>query len=242
MPTINCTSCVYPRVMTKAGLDRHSRQRYRCPMCGTRKEPPQLRVARPGGVYKPLEFSTASELFLQGFGCRKVIEVTGLSSQTVKKYRRIVLQGKTILCACGRTAGHQGWCDWRVSQSPARQAYYAKCAAQSAISLAQVRPRVDPILTTWPFVRSFDNDDYALLKAVNEIVPRSIPEHVRADVCQDILMDIVSGELSLEFLPHRMREYTRKAYGFMPSKFGPKSLDSFIFGDEGRTLADVLEG
>lgn len=170
------------------------------------------------------------------------MQAVGISSQTARKYRRIALQDKRVLCACGRVSGHQGWCEWRVSLSPARQAYYAKCAAQSAIRLAQVRPRLEPVLTTWPFVRSFDNDDYALLKAVNELVPRSIPEHVRADVCQDILMDIVSGEIALEAVPRRIKEYAKKAYSFMPSKFGPKSLDSFIFGDEGRTLADVLEG
>lgn len=241
MPAINCTSCIYPRQMVKADLDRHGRQRYRCPMCGTRREPPELQI-QPRGIYKPERFEAATELLKQGYGIRATARTLRCSQQTIRKYKKIALPATVILCPCGKPAGHNGWCQWRVSLSPARQQYYAKCAAQSAISLARVRPRLEPALTTWPFVRSFDNDDYALLKAVNDLVPRSIPEHVRADVCQDILMDIVSGTISLEFVPLRLKKYTRNAYGFAPSKFGPKSLDSFIFGSEGRTLADVLEG
>lgn len=229
--------------MRKYGLDRHARQRYGCNVCHFRVVAScQLTIADTLTVYKPEKLYAAQRFFQEGHSIRFTAQAVGISKRTAETYRKLLFPSTIILCSCGKPAGHKGWCAWRIALSPARQEWYARCAAQSALRLASVRPRLEPILTTWPFVRSFDNDDYALLKAVNEIVPRSIPEHVRADVCQDILMDIVSGKLALETVPHRMKEYTRKAYGFMPSKFGPKSLDSFIFGDKGRTLADVLEG
>jgi hypothetical protein len=80
---------------------------------------------------------------------------------------------------------------------------------------------------------------YCLGRAVDTIVPQSVPAQIREDVCQDILADVLGGK-PLESV--RLSEYVKKAYSFGPSKFGPKSLDSFIFGEPGRTYVDMLEG
>jgi len=43
-------------------------------------------------------------------------------------------------------------------------------------------------------------DEHADLLAVNAIVPRSIPDHMRADMCQEIMVAILEGRTTLEML------------------------------------------
>lgn len=233
--------------LKRFGRTGNGTQRYRCTQCNASFSRAPLVVMiydTPDGkaIRKPEKLEASKSLFLQGYSTRSVGEIIGLSKTSINRYRKFILGDKVIYCPCGAPSGHPYWCDFRVARSPARQAYYAKCAALSAIRLAQVRPRQLPMLTTWPYVRSFDNDDHALLKYVNDLVPRNLPEHVRSDVCQDVLVDIVSGELTRDGVKSRLPEYVRRAYKFMPSKFGPLSLDGFIYGDEGVTLGERLIG
>lgn len=48
-----------------------------------------------------------------------------VSKTTVARYKKIILDWATedILCACGRIAGHRGWCTVRLQNSVARQEF-----------------------------------------------------------------------------------------------------------------------
>lgn len=128
-----------------------------------------------------------------------------------------------------------------ISPLPARQEYLAKCAALSSERrAARVRALEEPLLV-WPYLRSFDNEDYRLMERVNLLVPRTFPESVRADMCQELLVDIISGDLEIDNAQSRIAEYARRAFKFEPSKFGPLSLDALMFGDGDRTLLDTLK-
>lgn len=241
-----CITCQKP--MRKFGFTAGQRiPRWRCRECKVTIQvfwsPRRLSGFDDGKQVRKLElFTKAARLYQDGSSLRGVIAELGLSFHTACRYRKLALANHVVLCACGKSAGHKEWCEWRINKSPARQSYLVRCASMSAASLARIRPTQPPMLTTWPYVRSFDNDDYALMKYVNEIVPRALPEHVRADVCQDILVDVVSGEISADQLKNKMKEYVRRAYKFMPSKFGAVSLDAFIYGEEGATFGERLIG
>lgn len=177
-------------------------------------------------------------LYRGGFSTRAVASTVGVAALTARRYKP-----DGIICPCGKIAGHYEWCEWRIGLSPNRQSYLEQCRRKSERRLATVRLRRDDVpLTTWPYVRSFDNDDYALLKRVNDAVPRYLSEHVRADVCQEIIIDVISGDLVVEQIPSRLKEYLRRAYEFIPSKFGPLSLDAPLFDSDGYSLKDTLIG
>src|SRR6266576_1347643 len=219
-------------------------QRWRCRVClETFSAGAVFRV--PGmikDVRKPEAFEKAKALFLTGYSGRQVAAMIGINYHTSHKYQKLVERSQPLFCACGESYKHKGLCAWRISLSPARQSWLARCNVQStATRLARVESR-QPILTRWPFVRSFDGDDYALMKRVNELVPRTMLEEVRQDVCPDILLDVISGKLFAEEIAGRVPEYIKRAYKFIPSKFGPTSLDDMIYSEGRETYADRLIG
>src|SRR5689334_10701881 len=57
------------------------------------------------------------------------------------------------------------------------------------------RPREKRILLNYPFIIQVDKDKDADLMAVNSLVPKSIPDHMRGDICQDILLAVYEGKV-----------------------------------------------
>lgn len=178
-----------------------------------------------------------TRLYREGLSVRVVAAMAGVAKHTANRYRP-----DGLVCPCGKRSGHPEWCNWRIARSPNRQSYLAQCATKSVARLATVRARRELPLTTWPYVRNFDNDDYALLKLVNETVPRSISESVRADVCQEIITDVLSGDLAIDMIKGSVNNYLRRAYALLPSRFGPLSLDAAFVGRDGLRLIDTLVG
>ncbi len=88
--------------------------------------------------------------------------------------------------------------------------------------------------------RKKDGEDLVL--AVNNVVPAAWPEWLRADVCQDLVVAILSGELKQDELhPENVQEFSRAVFKMHPIKYGPLSLDAVLAADDGRTLADVMK-
>jgi hypothetical protein len=54
-------------------------------------------------------------------------------------------------------------------------------------------------LLAYPYIAKA-RDDHSDLLAVNAIIPRGIPENMRADMCQEILLTILEGRTTLEAL------------------------------------------
>lgn len=62
------------------------------------------------------------------------------------------------------------------------------------------QPR-DAILA-YPFIKK-PRDEHADLLAVNALIPKSIPDHMRADMCQEIMLAIYEGRVTLADLKAR---------------------------------------
>jgi hypothetical protein len=100
--------------------------------------------------------------------------------------------------------------------------------------------RVVPLSEFWPYIGSNANDDHDLLIAVDRVIPRHVPEQMRADICQDVLVSILTGDITLDNLRDGWSSYMRKAYKTSPSKYGHLSLDAPIFSDSTLTLAETI--
>jgi hypothetical protein len=134
-------------------------------------------------------------------------------------------------------------CPNRQATAPWRENRAKKMPGRSPGTAAPKKPRaIAPARLFYPFViHKPRNDDgtFDLMVAVNNAVPKGLPDHIRADICQDLIVAILSGEMDKSELQGEVKGYTRKVLQMHPLKYGDLSLDAPI-GDTGMTLMDVL--
>lgn len=66
----------------------------------------------------------ARQIFMTGESISTVIENVGISKETARTLRiRLLNEVGIIYCACGKNAGHKGWCGPRIAKSPSRIAW-----------------------------------------------------------------------------------------------------------------------
>lgn len=104
------------------------------------------------------------------------------------------------------------------------------------------RPTVAPVTEYYPFIVGTPTSDHDLILAVDALVPKGIPSDARADICQDMLVSILTGEITLANLQDTTPRFVKRIYQDMPSKYGHLSLDApLIYGDgKSRTLAETI--
>lgn len=103
----------------------------------------------------------------------------------------------------------------------------------------KLRQRLAPLATCYPYIR--EGEEIELLLLVNEAVPKTIPHEVRADVCQELLLSILTGELTRETFIDHIGAYTREAYKQLGDKYKEISLDAPLYRDgQTYTLLDTL--
>lgn len=93
----------------------------------------------------------------------------------------------------------------------------------------------------YPFlIHDGGRPEHDLLKRVNAAVSRSFPPHMRADICQDIIVGILSGEFDAQDLALPAKEMTKRMFKMFPTKWGDLSLDAVIPGTVNLKLIDTL--
>lgn len=97
----------------------------------------------------------------------------------------------------------------------------------------------EPVLA-YPFIRAKPRSDHELLLAVHSCIPSHVPHDVRGDLCQDLIVAILSGETTLENIQDVMHEHAKAAKKLMPDRFKTVSLDAVIPGTDGFTLMDKM--
>lgn len=76
---------------------------------------------------------------------------------------------------------------------------------------------------------------------LNEAVPKTIQHEVRADVCQELLLAILTGELTRENFTDHVGEYVRETYKQLGDRYKEISLDAPLYRyGESYTLLDTL--
>jgi hypothetical protein len=131
-------------------------------------------------------------------------------------------------CPCGLSGIHNGWCDFRVNLSAGRQNYLAECQESAA--------------AYWPYLKDTNHQDYEMIAVINNAVPRTLPEYVRADICQNLAVSILLGEIQLDDLQKAIPVLVKSAWKDSPSKYGPLSLDAPLnYGEsKSKTLGETI--
>lgn len=84
-----------------------------------------------------------------------------------------------------------------------------------------------PMTEHWPFLHKEAARDHLHIMMVDQLVPKGIPEQWRQDMCQDLFVAILTGELKPEHLSEDgARHYIKKVWREHPYKYGPLSLQS----------------
>jgi len=71
----------------------------------------------------------------------------------------------------------------------------------------------------WPYLEGNYGDADTLLKVVNDAIPRTVPEHMRADICQDALVAILECKVeqsALTLKPFLSRWFKQNIIGYRP--------------------------
>lgn len=94
----------------------------------------------------------------------------------------------------------------------------------------------------YPFMPQMSRQlpEHELLRLINDAVPREIPEDRRADICQEMAISVLIGDLDVANLAGAWRNASRKVYTMHPTRWGPLSLDAPLPGTDDLRLFDTL--
>jgi hypothetical protein len=93
----------------------------------------------------------------------------------------------------------------------------------------------------YPYISGEPTKEHNLLLAVEMLIPKSLPNDVRSDVCQDMIVAVLSGEASLDTLRGDWNGYLKKFWKMYPSKYGHISLDAPVPGTDNWNWNDKLD-
>lgn len=152
--------------------------------------------------------------FEAGTGIRATAREVGLDRKTVAKY---YAKRTPTLCSCGKPMTHNGWCSYRVAKSPGRQAMLANLTTLKADTkrtwlakqnLMGARTRYLELLArlnaAWSRQAVMRENLYLgvdeLVVRANKAVQRRCVPQILDDVVQDLLLELLSGNLEAEGL------------------------------------------
>lgn len=94
----------------------------------------------------------------------------------------------------------------------------------------------------YPFFRGEKAEEPNLLMKIHAQIPRGVPHAIRGDLCQDLVVAVLSGELKIENIPDQLARFRTAANKFNPESGHRISLDQHICGMEDVLIGDRLDG
>jgi hypothetical protein len=198
----------------------------------------QLGIANRATAAEKVEI--IRQLFRRGFGVRGTARLVGVSPNTAARYYP---HGETIICQCGMDARHQGWCAWRVMQSPERQKFLRRWAYRSSGLLIQIDNNSlvqAAAITLRP--SNIEGETVTHIDVLNAIKKHAahLEDQLRDDLLQDMFLEVLENRTPLAELGMIIRDKVKAMRGEV-SKFKFVSLDSIIPGTEDLRLIDTIE-
>lgn len=99
-----------------------------------------------------------------------------------------------------------------------------------------------PKILFYPYMLHEPRKENDLVLKVNAVVPHGLPEDIRADVCQDIIVAVLEGKLNIDNAKDNIGEFIKNVWRLYPWKYKWLSLDQPAFGDSSRTIGEMLSG
>lgn len=127
---------------------------------------------------------------------------------------------------------------WRYQYS--ERAGYKKIVTPQDLESQQALKA--PVPTFYPFLTGDPTDEHKLILEVHEAVPHGIPQQWRQDICQDLLIAVLIGDVKRDNLGDSatIQKFVKAAFRQFPSKYGVRSLDRPLSSEDGRTLSEMI--
>jgi hypothetical protein len=180
-------------------------------------------------VKSPEIISEIKKLVLLGEGIRPIMKALGVAKSTVAHYRtdalfEAALSNKDILCRCGSKIGHRSWCSYRLEKSPKRREFLKVwTGSKTDIILAHNKPPA--MIRKWKEPIIWLRQKGELEKSILSKLPGGIPHEIRDDLCQDLVVAVLAGELSVGEIPTKIIPYLKNARQFLYNRYKHISID-----------------
>lgn len=116
----------------------------------------------------------------------------------------------------------------------------SKARTATRLPGSNLRGRVTESIV-YPFlIHDGGKPEHDLLRRVNAAVPKHFPPEMRADICQDLIVGILTGEFPEDDLRLPAKEMTKRVTKMFPTKYGLASLDAEMPGTDGLKLIDTF--
>ena len=102
------------------------------------------------------------------------------------------------------------------------------------------RPQRPQLPEFYPYISGNATGEHDMLLAVDAIVPRNLPNSMRCDLCQDMIVAVLSGEATLDNLKGDLKKYMSQFWKMFPDKYGHLSLDGIVPGTDNLKLGDRI--
>lgn len=102
------------------------------------------------------------------------------------------------------------------------------------------RERREPLPELYPYLSGEPTNEHDMLMAVDAIVPKGLPNAVRCDVCQDMIVAVLSGETTVDNLRGDLKKYMSSFWKMFPDKYGHISLDGIVPGTSDLKFGDRI--
>lgn len=186
-------------------------------------------------LLKPHKRSRLLEALMLGLSIREAMKHSGVAINTARRYSRL---NGPFKCPCGRPRQtHRGWCSERLKRSPLRREFLARWRKSRGVPPPVI---VEPAISKTNSLPGRRADGAMLFRAVNAAVSRSLPEHVRADICQDVLIDVLEGRATINSLGESIRLALRRHRKTHSDGWMPASLDDIVPGTDNLRRGDLI--
>lgn len=102
------------------------------------------------------------------------------------------------------------------------------------------RELFSPCVEFYPYLTAQPTEEHDLIMTVDSLVPKNLPNQTRADVCQDMIVAVLSGEVTVGNLKDATSKYVKQFFKMFPPKYGHLSLDHPFRPGDSRTLGEML--
>lgn len=160
------------------------------------------------GIHAPLQHGSLRSIFGRLRGARSF---TDSISKAFTEYVEWIHPYQCVLTPVSLISTRRGDHAWWRKDAPYITRVY--------------RPReLSPEMLAYPYVRGTPSPQHEMLLKVHGMIPSRITGDLRADLCQDLFVAILSGELTIENVPDAVRHYARQARKTAPDRWKAISM------------------
>jgi hypothetical protein len=191
---------------------------------------------------RPHQIARIEALLRSGYSIRAVATAVDIHRETVRRYAQTRQPEK---CSCGKPIRHRGNCSARYLRSQVHKEVLAKVAAdfQEPPRRGRRQSANAVIRSRWPYcIEHNPGRGHALISAVDALVAKYLVDDIRADICQDLILHILEGNLEPSDLTEGIVNYASRKRINMFNERTTYRLDTLVGwdGDDGIKLLDII--